>query len=115
MQEQPKVHEQPKVESAPAGTPRKEKRMANVLKLVLRPAKMASPAAPKVSEDIALESKTSIDVEIPFNSDKADLRDPLQQDMGLIVWQRREIYQHLKHCHLKIMSTLFAMLRGKID
>jgi hypothetical protein len=72
MQEHPKVHEQSKVESATVGTPRKEKRMTNVLKAVLRPAKMASLVVPKVYEVIALHSKTTIDVEIPVSSDKAD-------------------------------------------
>jgi hypothetical protein len=74
---EPKVQEQPKVASSPAGTPQKGKRMANVL----RPAKIASLVVPKISEDIC--------------------------------W-RKKLCQQLKQRLLKILSTLFDMLRGNI-
>jgi hypothetical protein len=54
------------------GTPRKGKIMANVLKVVLRPAKIMSPTTPKISEDIAREAKMPINVEITSGSDRAD-------------------------------------------
>ena len=72
MQEQSKVQKRSKVASAPARTPRKGKRMANVLKVVLRPVKMASPTAPKISEDIVCDLKMATNVEITSSSDKAD-------------------------------------------
>jgi hypothetical protein len=48
VQECSKAQEQPKMVSTPAETPRKGKRMTNVLKVVLRPTKMVPPAAPKI-------------------------------------------------------------------
>jgi hypothetical protein len=51
---EPKVsssaEDQPKPTSATIGTPQKGKRMANVLKAILKPAKMASPAALKITQ-----------------------------------------------------------------
>jgi hypothetical protein len=44
------AQEQPKLTSAAIGTPRKGKRMANVLKVVLKPTKMASPKALKITQ-----------------------------------------------------------------
>lgn len=58
--------------STPVGTPQKGKIMANVLKVVLRPAKITSPTTPKISEDIAHEAKMAINVEITSGSDRAD-------------------------------------------
>jgi hypothetical protein len=72
MQDQPKMLEQPKVESALAGTPRKGKRMANVLQAVLMPMKMASHAAPKIIDDIVGEPKMTTNVEISSGLDKVD-------------------------------------------
>lgn len=63
---------QPKVAFALAETPHKGKRMTNVLKAILRPVKMVSPAVPKVSEDIIPEPKMPINVEIPSGSDRSD-------------------------------------------
>jgi hypothetical protein len=67
VQEQMEVQEQPKATSAPAGTPKKGKRMANVLEAVLRPMKIASPAPPRVSRDIVDEPKMTISVDITSN------------------------------------------------
>jgi hypothetical protein len=47
MPKLPKVQKQPKVTSASVGTPKKGKRMANVIEVVLIPSKMTSSAAPK--------------------------------------------------------------------
>jgi hypothetical protein len=44
------AQDQPKLETIATGTPRKGKRMANVLKAILRPTKMASPATLKITE-----------------------------------------------------------------
>jgi hypothetical protein len=67
VQEQMEVQEQLKATSAPAGTPKKGKRMANVLEVVLRPMKIASPAPPRVSRDIVDEPKMTIRVDITSN------------------------------------------------
>jgi hypothetical protein len=68
---EPKVQEQPKLTSAIIGTHRKGKRMANVLKVVLRLAKMASPITPKVTEDVINELKVAASVEASFDINKA--------------------------------------------
>jgi hypothetical protein len=46
--------------------------MANVLKVVLRPVKMVSPAASKVSKDRIYEPKVAIDVEAPSDANRTD-------------------------------------------
>jgi hypothetical protein len=51
MPDLPNVQEQTKTTPVPAGTPKKEKRMANVLDAVLTPSKAATPTLPKVSKD----------------------------------------------------------------
>jgi hypothetical protein len=61
-EEQMKVQDQSKAISSPAGTPRRGKRMTNVLEVVLRPAKMVPPAAPKISKDKVREPKMAIGV-----------------------------------------------------
>jgi hypothetical protein len=66
-----KVQEQPKVTSAITWTPREGKRMANVLKAVRRPAKMASPITPKVTEDVITKPKVATDVEVSYDVNKA--------------------------------------------
>jgi hypothetical protein len=66
------VQGQPKVAFALVETPHKGMRMTNVLKAILRPVKMVSPVAPKVSEDIIPEPKMPINVEIPSGSDRSD-------------------------------------------
>lgn len=45
--------------------------MANVLKAVLRPAKMASPITLKVTEDVIIEPNVATNVEVSFDVDKA--------------------------------------------
>jgi hypothetical protein len=72
IQEQLKVQDQPKIMTGLIGTPRKGKRMANVLEDILRPTKMVSPAAPKISEDIIRQPKMAIDAEITPGSGVAD-------------------------------------------
>jgi hypothetical protein len=57
------------VSSAP--TLHKGKRTTKVLKAILRPAKMVSPATSKVSEDVISEPKVAIDVEAPFDVNRA--------------------------------------------
>jgi hypothetical protein len=54
-QELPKALAQPQITTAPAGTPKRGRRMANVLEVVLRPLKMVSPAPPKIFKDEAAE------------------------------------------------------------
>jgi hypothetical protein len=72
--------DQPKLEIVATGTPQKGKRMANVLKVVLRPAKMASPVAPKitesplgapVTENVITELKVATSAEASLDADKA--------------------------------------------
>jgi hypothetical protein len=57
------AHEKPKLMSTTTGTPQKGKRMANVLKAVLRPAKMASPATLTISEDKVTKLKVTTSIE----------------------------------------------------
>jgi hypothetical protein len=71
MPEFPRVQEQPKVTSAPAGTPKKGKRMANMLEAILMPLKIASPAPLKVSRVVANEPKINVNVDIPFDLGEA--------------------------------------------
>jgi hypothetical protein len=66
IEEQPKMQDQPQMVSAPAGTPRKGKRMANVLEAVLRPTKMAPSTTPKMAIDV--EITPSLDVADPSGS-----------------------------------------------
>jgi hypothetical protein len=68
---EPKVQEQPKLTSTATGTPRKGKRMANVLKAVLRPAKMASPVTPKISENVITKLKVTTNIETSSDIDKS--------------------------------------------
>ena len=56
----PKVQEQSKKTPIPARTPKKGKRMANVLDVVLRSLKAATPALPKVSKDNTDEAMIGI-------------------------------------------------------
>jgi hypothetical protein len=51
IQDPPKVQELSKIASVPEGTPRKGKRMANMLEAILRPSKVAMPAPTKNSKD----------------------------------------------------------------
>jgi hypothetical protein len=60
-----KVQEQPKTMSIPAGTPKKGKRMANMLDAILRPSKVATPAPSKISKDKGEELKMTIDEAAP--------------------------------------------------
>jgi hypothetical protein len=65
-QEQPKVQELSKAQSlsqiatALVGTPRKEKKMSNVLEAILRPSKMATSTPLKVSKEKADEPMASV-------------------------------------------------------
>jgi hypothetical protein len=65
-EQQPKLHNSPmvkelsKMASVLAVTPKKRRRMANVLDAVLRPSKMAMPAPMKVSEGKVDELKKAI-------------------------------------------------------
>jgi hypothetical protein len=77
MPELSKVQEQPKATSAPAGTPKKGKRMANVLEVVLRPSKVATHALSKVSKDKADEPKMVTIIDISFDLDKAGPSEPI--------------------------------------
>jgi hypothetical protein len=67
---EPKVLEQPKLISATIGIPQKGKSMANVLKVVLRPAKMTLPATPKVTKDVITELKVATSAEASLDIDK---------------------------------------------
>jgi hypothetical protein len=64
-----------KATSAPVGTPKKGKRMANVLEVVLRPSKMTPSAVSKVyviSKDVVEEPKMVTNVEISSVLEGAD-------------------------------------------
>jgi hypothetical protein len=67
----PKVQEQSKLTCAIAGT-RKGKRMANVLKGVLRPAKVALPTTSNVTEDVIIELKVATSADASFDINKAN-------------------------------------------
>jgi hypothetical protein len=77
MPELLKVQEEPKTTYVSAGTPKKGKRMANVLEVVLRPSKVAMPAPPKVSKDKADEPKVTSIVDISSNLDKVGPLEPI--------------------------------------
>jgi hypothetical protein len=57
MSDLPKVQEQTKTTPISVGTPKKGKRMANVLDIVLSPSKVVTPAPSKVSKDKTEELK----------------------------------------------------------
>jgi hypothetical protein len=64
-----------KVTSAPEGTPKKGKRMTNVLEAVMRPLKMTPSTAPKISvifDDVVELPKMASNVEISSGLKKAD-------------------------------------------
>lgn len=65
------MQDQLKMVSALVGTPRKRKRMANVLEAVLRPTKMTPPTASKISKDIR-EPKMAFNMEISPGLNVAD-------------------------------------------
>jgi hypothetical protein len=77
-----KVQEQPKTIPIPAGTPKKEKRMANMLDAVLQPSKVATPAASKIPKDKAEELKMTIDEAAPsiFAKPRPSESKPLEQE-----------------------------------
>jgi hypothetical protein len=70
-QNSPMVQELSKIASVPALTPKKGRRMANILDAVLRPAKMVTPAPKKVSEGKVDELKKAIDETVAPNFAKA--------------------------------------------
>jgi hypothetical protein len=51
VQELPKAPAKPQISTAPTGTPKRGRRMANVLEVVLRPSKVVTPSATKISKD----------------------------------------------------------------
>jgi hypothetical protein len=112
MPELPKVQEQPKATSVPVGTPNKGKRMANVLEVVLRPSKVATPAPPKVSKDKADQPKMIAIVDISSDLDKAGPSEPIPSKEKSGSLPKKWQCHHPKWRHLKILNTLFAMLRG---
>ena len=65
------MQELSKIASIPAGTPRKGKRMANILEAFLRPSKIAMPAPPKISKDKVDELKMIVDKTASPDLDKA--------------------------------------------
>jgi hypothetical protein len=74
-----RLHDQSKLDAAATGTPRKGKRMANVLKAILRLVKVASPIAPNitesplgapVTENVITELKVTTSAEASLNEDK---------------------------------------------
>jgi hypothetical protein len=56
------VHELSRITSASVATSKKGRRMANILDVVLRPSKMATPAPTRISKDKARELKKAINV-----------------------------------------------------
>jgi hypothetical protein len=77
VQEIPKAQAQSQIATAPAGTPRKGKRMANVLEAILRPSKMATLATSKVFMDNVDEPMAGI-VDTSPDLDKAEPLEPTQ-------------------------------------
>jgi hypothetical protein len=65
LPDQPKVQElskapvKPQITSALAGTPKRGKRMANMLEAVLRPSKVVTPSSTKISKDKSEELKNA--------------------------------------------------------
>lgn len=73
-----KAESRPKVKIAPRGTPRKGKRMANVLKAILKPTSITSPAVSKVigssfstpvAESVSAELKAIVSLRASLDSD----------------------------------------------
>lgn len=48
------------------GTPRKGKRVANILKVVLRPSRVASPTRPKIIKNPIMHVAKNVEVELRF-------------------------------------------------
>jgi hypothetical protein len=71
LQSSPMVQELPKIASALAATPKKGRRMANVLDAALRPSKVATLAPTKISEDKAEKLEKAIDESIAPDCAKA--------------------------------------------
>jgi hypothetical protein len=65
------VQELSKIASAPAVTPKKGRRMANMLDAVLRPSKVVMPAPTKISKDKAEELEKAINESIAPDCAKA--------------------------------------------
>jgi hypothetical protein len=61
VQDSSNVQELSKIASIPAGTPRKGKRVANILEAFFMPSKITMPAPPKVSKDKVDELKMIVD------------------------------------------------------
>jgi hypothetical protein len=77
MPELPKVQEHPKATFVPTGTLKKGNRMVNVLKVVFRPSKVATPAPPKVSKDKVDEPKMAAIEDISSDLDNAGPSEPI--------------------------------------
>jgi hypothetical protein len=71
LQNPPMVQELSRVAFAPAGTPKKGRRMANVLDAVLRPSKITTPAPTKIFKDKADELGKTIDKSASLDLGKA--------------------------------------------
>ena len=75
MSDLSKVQEQTKTTPVSTGTPKREKIMANMLDVVLRPLKAATPALPKVSKGKADEGIIGI-LDTSFDLGKAGPSEP---------------------------------------
>jgi hypothetical protein len=60
-----------RITSASAATPKKGRRMADVLDVVLRPSKIATPTTTKISKDKAGELEKATDVSVAPDRTKA--------------------------------------------
>jgi hypothetical protein len=76
LQNLPMVQELSKIASIPAVTPKKGRRMANVLDAIPRSSKMSTPAPTKVFEGKADELKMTIDKVAPPNFAKGRPSEP---------------------------------------
>jgi hypothetical protein len=65
------VQELSRIVSTSVATPKKGRRMANILNIVLRPSKMATSAPVRISKDKARELEKAIDVSIAPDCAKA--------------------------------------------
>lgn len=65
-----KVEARQKPKATPEGTPPREKRIANILKDVMKPAKVASPAAPNIIEpplSASVAKSVKVELEVAVN------------------------------------------------
>jgi hypothetical protein len=110
VQELLKAPAKPQITTAPARTPKRGRRMANVLETVLRPTKVVTPSATKVSKDKSEELKRLTNV-LFLTVPKLNLRKVGQPSRQVKAYQRKYHRRYLRWYHPRILNSSFAMLQ----